>query len=271
MQSLIKRNNFSPEDRKILNKIDKHIKELEEKVEEGGGGGETDNVGMEVYDLNIELPEEYVSIFLTGQNKGIGLPPLQPIMIQEELPSNSFVNVYVNGTKLYSGISISFLYMGMEIVSIYIPEVNVLDTTRMIAKHIQPTILVISIVGQGTLINAITPYDSTATVELNGDIIQDELNLKFAYDNCFEETCHLSIFCSIKHLNRTQVRKITFVTNHALNGDIAEFTSIDREMTLGIDSTGSIKSFSYMSMPYVASIDLINALDERIKALENGN
>lgn len=41
MQSLIKRNNFSPEDRKILNKIDRHIKELEDKVEQGGGSGNT--------------------------------------------------------------------------------------------------------------------------------------------------------------------------------------------------------------------------------------
>lgn len=32
MENLIKRNNFSPEDKKILFKIDKHIKELDEKI-----------------------------------------------------------------------------------------------------------------------------------------------------------------------------------------------------------------------------------------------
>lgn len=71
MQSLIKRNNFSPEDRKILNKIDRHIKELEEKVEEGGGGGSIPIVesieGLEALNLPVGsiaslVKEDYINL-----------------------------------------------------------------------------------------------------------------------------------------------------------------------------------------------------------------
>lgn len=52
MENLIKRNNFSPEDKKILFKIDKHIKQLEKKIEQGGsGGGESVNS----HDLNLTI------------------------------------------------------------------------------------------------------------------------------------------------------------------------------------------------------------------------
>ena len=71
--------------------IDALLDKVEALPEGGNGGG-----GMEVYDLNIEIPEIYAKILLGEEmNMGIGEPPLSQSVLDAVIPSNSFVNVFI--------------------------------------------------------------------------------------------------------------------------------------------------------------------------------
>lgn len=103
MENLIKRNNFSPEDKKILFKIDKHIKELEKKVEQGGGGGVTENVKEYNFHIPVDnIPlvnsltdyEDYVNYYDDYVPFDSAYLIIEPLNINFE--QGSIINVYLN-------------------------------------------------------------------------------------------------------------------------------------------------------------------------------
>lgn len=129
MQSLIKRNNFSPEDRKILNKIDRHIKELEEKVEQGGGGGnntapstsnehdihlETDNKYIIGYYIDGVYPNMHPEFSLDDFNKSSDFD--LAVELNEKYEEGDRINIYLNNTFIYSFIIRKISYGGMDML-----------------------------------------------------------------------------------------------------------------------------------------------------------
>lgn len=267
MQSLIKRNDFSPEDRKILNKIDRHIKELEEKVEQGGGSGEsgeTDNGGAEVYDINIELDEQYENFFLgkeTTFNKDY--EPLPFMMMGEgSFPPNSFVNVLINGKKFYSGVAQQTYIEGMEAAAV-VPFDSSKVMSGMSSYEIVPSLVPVSIEGYGMLILTFLPHESIACIQGLTVVSQDEYNLKKVYDNAQAQSSvtlnhKISIIGDSYSIIRTTFQYLSDYDN------IKEFFNRPLQLSILVDSTGTITEV-------VSKDPIYNSLLDRIKALENGN
>ena len=113
MQNLIKRNNFSPEDRKILNKIDRHIKELEEKVAQGGGGG--NNTALSTsneHDIYLETDNKYViGYFIDGI-----YPNKHPEFNLDDFNSTSDAALQIQLDKLYTEKDILNIYLNNVLI-----------------------------------------------------------------------------------------------------------------------------------------------------------
>lgn len=240
--------------------IDALLDKVEALPEGGNGGG-----GMEVYDLNIEIPEIYAKILLGEEmNMGIGEPPLSQSVLDAVIPSNSFVNVIINGSKLFSGVSVSSLFSGMEAVTVMRSEaIEAMSVDVGNNLEISPTFGIISIEGLGTIISPKIPYESSAKIEKLSINKQDTTNLKYAYDDN-GDYCLVTINYQVREAHATATYRTTFYSSNATVDNRREFSNMKIKISFIVDSTGNITEVRSLDGAY-------QALEERIKALENGN
>lgn len=277
MQSLIKRNNFSPEDRKILNKIDRHIKELEWKVEQGGGGNEEgDNSGgTEVYDINIELPEEYEDVFLKQKELNyddvIREELSSPSIIEATIPAGSFVNVYINNKFYFSALVTEITYMGYA-TTILVPNLQGVDGLFGSSKSsLEPMLNIVGTSGMTLLTFINQYYDSKVVIEGNEVIQQDPELFKVMYNDIGERQV---IRATIRRTTESSqsFNDIYFELQSGLDTNklfIAE--DVDGKIGIRFDSEGIIQQVITNAYFPWEVYDIIKNFEERIKALENGN
>lgn len=234
------------------------IDNLLSKVQEGGSesGG-----GIEVYDLNIELPEAQAEIFFGKSNMNNENSPLRQTMIQDFIPSNSFVNVKVNERLLYSAVSVSQRIEGMNASVVVSLDVNhqVMGAADI---GINPSIAFMSVEGMGTLVYFNFPYESSAWLKGLEVTSQDTNNLKHAYENNYSLiTLNYTI---IEVGSSSTSERATFRACLDGSGGNKCYLNDYFKVKITVDSTGTIQSVQSVDPAYIA-------LEERIKALENGN
>lgn len=274
MQSLIKRNNFSPEDRKILNKIDRHIKELEDKVEQGGG---SEGGGVEVYDLNIELPEGMADIFLNQQPlnyDGVIRPEIAtPSFIDCEIKPGCIVNVYLNSVFYFNTLVTETSFMGYNACALVpnIMELSVMMSDSQATNEI-PYLCIVSLGGMSILGPLNQFYKSDITIEGETVITQDTKLLKVMYNDIGE-----SQVIKARRQYTDEYNHVIYDTIYLKlrNGTDANglfiARSTDETLEVRFDSDGIIQYVKILNFLPWQIYDAIKELDERLKALENGN
>lgn len=252
------------------------IDALLDKIKQGGTGGG----GMEIYDLNIELPEEYADIVLNEyslNHDGTLRDVLTNQYVEVNLNNGSLVNVSINGTFIFSGLVLSTTIAGVPYELQELVRISPAGLYQaMMGGEYKERLVNVNIYGmkmQGNsscLISFQTYYETDvrlSTTGFNTIRSQDQefmgwlwnvgSNILFSVgitDDDGTSQSYIRTLFKVHHFEETDP-EIGVKTIRAY--------SLDGQCTIYFDKDGIIHK--------VVFVPTITQLEERIKALENGN